>query len=417
MTESNSAGGSVAYLLKRYPRLSETFILHEILELERQGVDLRLFSLLDPGEEITHSSVRGVRAPVTYLPTGRRAVGPLLRAHLLLLRRNPRRYLGVVGYILRKRRSRAALKHFRRSGWLALEMEALGVTHLHAHFAHGPASVAHFVHLLTDLSYSVSAHAKDIYTSPPDLLSVKLGAAQFVVTCTEYNARYLTQLVGSAATARVHRIYHGVDLRLFRPEADPDDGFETRRNTILAVGRLVEKKGFPYLIEAVRMLRAENYDVRLKIAGSGEMKDTLSHCIAEAGLEGCAELLGALPQEELIGLYRAATIVVLPSIVTETGDRDGIPNVLVEAMRLGRPVVSTDVSGIPELIIDGETGLLVPPRDAPALARALGRLLDDGALRRRLMTGGARHVTEEFDLTANTARLKSLLLEARKDAA
>jgi glycosyltransferase involved in cell wall biosynthesis len=419
MSQMQAAAAPVAYLLKRFPRLSETFILHEILELERQGLDLRLFAILDPGEEVIHADVACVRAPVRYLPAGRRAIVPLCRAHTTLLRRDPRRYVGVAAYALQRHRHLSAIKHFVRAGWLALELERAGVGHLHAHFAHGPASVAHFVHLLTGLSYSFTAHAKDIYTSPPDLLALKMRAARFVVTCTGYNARYLAGLLGAAAAGRLHRIYHGLDLYKFSPDAessaqlgsDPGRVPSGTSPTILAVGRLIEKKGFPYLVDAYRLLVSWRYDVRLCIVGSGEMKEALRRHIQEAGLEDRATLLGPRPQEELIGLYRAATIFTLPCIVAESGDRDGIPNVLVEAMRLGLPVVSTDVSGIPELVIDGETGLLVPPRDAQALAAALRRLLDDPALRAHLVRGAACRVATEFDLAANAARLKALLVE------
>jgi glycosyltransferase involved in cell wall biosynthesis len=175
---------------------------------------------------------------------------------------------------------------------------------------------------------------------------------------------------------------------------------------------LVEKKGYPYLIEACRLLIDRGYDVRLRIVGGGEMKDALRRHIAEVGLDERVELLGARPQDEVIELYRTATVFALPCVVLDNGDRDGIPNVLVEAMRLGLPVVSTAVSGIPELVGDETTGLLVPPRDAEALASALARLLDDAQLRARLATGAAHRVAREFDLTANAARLKALLVEA-----
>lgn len=399
----------IAYLLKRYPRLSETFILHEILELERQGVDLRLFSIMNPNEQVVHAEVARVRAPVQYLPVGWQAVGPLLRAHLTLVTRAPRRYLRVVRYILTRRRHRSTIKHFVRAGWLARELEKVGATRLHAHFAHGPASVAHFVHLLTGLPFSFTAHAKDIYTSPPNLLAVKMRAAQFVVTCTDYNARYLADLI--VGEKPIQRIYHGVDLRLFTPSgcSAPDDRPDEARS-ILAIGRLVEKKGFPTLIEACRLLRAEGYDIRLRIVGDGPMKGALSRQIEESGLAEHVTLLASRSQRELLALYRAAELFVLPCVVAENGDRDGIPNVLVEAMSLGVPVVSTTVSGIPELVIDGRTGLLVPPHDPRALATALARFLDDPPLRARLAAEARRHVTTEFDLATNAARLKALLL-------
>ena len=420
MTQRQLPSRRVAYLLKRFPRLSETFILHEILELERQGLDLHLFSIMNPGEEMVHADVARVRAPVTYLPAGWPAIGAMLRAHLALVRRGPRRYVGVGAYALQRRRATpfhqrlATVKHFWRAGWLARELEQAGVTHLHAHFAHGPASVAHFVHLLTGLPYSVTAHAKDIYTSPPDRLALRLRAARFVVTCTGYNAQYLAGLMGTAAAQRLHRIYHGVDLHKFGPNSCTAPGSRTPGDTptILAVGRLVEKKGYPYLIDACRLLIDRGYDVRLRIVGGGEMKEALRRHIAEVGLDERIELLGARPQDEVIELYRTATVFALPCVVLDNGDRDGIPNVLVEAMRLGLPVVSTAVSGIPELVVDEETGLLVPPRDTGALESALARLLDDAELRARLAAGAAHRVAHEFDLAANATMLKALLVEA-----
>jgi glycosyltransferase involved in cell wall biosynthesis len=420
MTQRQRPSGRVAYLLKRFPRLSETFILHEILELERQGLDLHLFSILNPNDEIVHADVSRVRAPVAYLPAGWRGTWAMLRAHLALVRRGPRRYVGAVAYALQPRRSTpfnqrlAGVQYFWHAGWLARAFEQDGITHLHAHFAHVPASVAHVVHLLTGLPYSVTAHAKDIYTSPPDRLAIRLRAARFVVTCTGYNAQYLAGLMGTAAAQRLHRIYHGVDLHRFGPNSctAPDPRTPGDTPTILAVGRLVEKKGYPYLIDACRLLIDRGYDVRLRIVGAGEMKDALRRHIAEVGLDERVELLGARSQDEVIELYRTATVFTLPCVVLDNGDRDGIPNVLVEAMRVGLPVISTAVSGIPELVVDEETGLLVPPRDAQALASALGRLLDDAELRARLAAGAAHRVAHEFDLAANAAMLKALLVEA-----
>src|SRR5437763_255743 len=322
--------------------------------------------------------------------------------------------LGMTQRQLPSRRVAYPLKHFWRAGWLARELDQAGVTHLHAHFAHSPASVAHFVHLLTGLPYSVTAHAMDIYTSPPDRLALRLRAARFVVTCTGYNAQYLAGLMGTAAAQRLHRIYHGVDLCKFNPKGGTAPGPRTPGDTptILAVGRLVEKKGYPYLIDACRLLIDRGYDVRLRIVGGGEMKEALRRHIAEVGLDERIELLGARPQDEVIELYRTATVFALPCVVLDNGDRDGIPNVLVEAMRLGLPVVSTAASGIPELVVDEGTGLLVPPRDAEALASALARLPDDAELRARLAAGAAHRVAHEFDLAANAAMLKALLVEA-----
>ena len=408
MTETQP---KIAYFLKRFPRLSETFILHEVLELERQGVTLRLYSTMDPGERVVHADVRRVRAPVRYLPSGLRAWREVPMAHLAIVRRHPRGYLVAIAYVLRRRLSPTSVKHFLRAGWLACELDAAGVSHLHAHFANDPASVARVVSLMVGLPYSFTAHAKDIYTSVPVSLSKKMDAARFVITCTDFNARYLAGLVSPPTAQRIHRIYHGIDLNKFAPQAGDSraNGTSTRTPTILAVGRLVEKKGFPYLIEAMGHLRERGYAARMRIVGDGEMREPLTRQVAAAGLEECVALLESRPQEALLELYRGATLFALPCIVTDNGDRDGIPNVLVEAMRLGVPVVSTQVSGIPELIKNEQTGLLVPPRDASALADALARLLDDPCLRDRLADAAARHVLHEFDLARNAGRLRELL--------
>jgi glycosyltransferase involved in cell wall biosynthesis len=285
----------------------------------------------------------------------------------------------------------------------------VGVEHLHAHFAHGPASVARYASLLIGVPYSFTAHAKDIYTSPPGLLATKIDLAKFVVTCTDYNSEYLRSLASPATRARIHRIYHGVDLSKFDAGSrEVSDTTTASQLTVLSIGRLVEKKGLPYLIEAIADLRAQGYPVHLKIVGGGPVREALASQIQHAGLTHSVTLLGPRPQEALLDLYPSAAVFALPCIVTENGDRDGIPNVLVEAMRMGVPVVSTCISGIPELVINQQTGLLVPPRDARALAEAIARLLDDHTLADRLVAQAAQHVRNEFDLTGNTARLRKL---------
>lgn len=401
----------VAYLLKRFPRLSETFILHEMLELERQGVALRVYSIMNPGEKVIHSDVSRLRAPIHYLPSGPRAALKVARAHLSVIRRHPRRYLMAVAHVLRRRLRTSAVKHFWRAGWLAWDLDQAGASHLHAHFAHGPASVAHVASIMLGLPFSFTGHAKDIYTTPSASLINKIEAARFVITCTDYNVQYLSSLNGSPPPGRIHRIYHGVDLHKFAPRAPDHTESGACSNTplILAVGRLVEKKGFPYLIEAMGDLRRRGYAARLQIIGDGEMRASLACQIAAAGLEEHIALLEPRPQEALVDVYRAATVCVLPCVVTDNGDRDGIPNVLVEAMRLGVPVVSTLVSGIPELITNDQTGLLVPPRDARALADSVARLLDDACLRERLADAAAQYVLREFDLASNATRLRGLL--------
>jgi glycosyltransferase involved in cell wall biosynthesis len=397
----------VAYLLKRFPRLSETFILHEILGLERAGVRLAIYSIMDPEEKVVHADVARLSTKVEYFPRGVTGFLRIAVAHFSLLLSLPARYLSTLLDALLRRRL-TALKHFMRAGWIADRLRGTDARHLHAHFAHGPASVAHFASMLSSVPFSFTAHAKDIYTSPPDLLGAKIRAARFVVTCTEYNARHLTSLAGDAAQ-RIKRIYHGVDLEKFRPCCDRDR-MSASDLRVLAIGRLVEKKGFTYLVDAVRSLTSVGRRLHLRIVGGGELKPLLERQIAQLGLDGVVELVGPRPQEQVVELYRSADVFVLPCVVTDNGDRDGIPNVLVEAMRMGVPVVSTAISGIPELVIDGTTGLLVPPRDVPSLVKAIERLADNPEERRSLSARAADHVSKKFDLCSNVDVLKSLLL-------
>lgn len=399
----------VAYLLKRFPRLSETFILHEMLALEARGMQLRVFAIQDPDEAMVHPEVRRLAARVTYLPRATLSgFAQLLRSHFWLLRRDRRRYIGALRLALTRSSPLVGLRHLLRAGWLARELAHEDVGHLHAHFAHGPAATAQFVHALTGLPYSFTAHAKDIYTTPSIRLQERLREARFVVTCTGHNHHYLASLVDTATSTHIHRIYHGVDVRRFHPlphlPQDPP--------MVLAVGRLVEKKGLTYLIDACAVLRGQGVPFQCLLVGGGPLRDQLLAHIVALGLEDSVTLLGARTQKELVEIYRQATVFALPCVVLENGDRDGIPNVLVEAMSMGLPVVSTRISGIPELVDHERNGLLVPPRDAPALAEALRVLLADEAWRSRLGTEAHRTIAERFDLTHNAARLEALFASA-----
>jgi len=409
---SASSAPRVAYLLKRYPRLSETFILQEMLALQERGVRLLVYSMMDPGERTVHPDVARLAAPVAYLPqVGWGRLTALARAHARLLRRAPRRYLRTLGRALSRHDPLAGLRHFLRGGWLGLELERHGIRHLHAHFAHGPSATAQFVSLLTDMPFSFTAHAKDIYTTPPERVAERIREARFVVTCTGHNHTYLADLVDGATARRIHCIYHGVDLRRFRlRDAAPD--IARRPPLILAVGRLVEKKGLAHLVEACALLRARGVLFRCQLVGDGPLKEGLRDQIVAAGLDGYVEFLGTCTQEDLVGVYREASIVALPCVILDNGDRDGIPNVLVEAMSMGIPVVATRVSGIPELIEDGRDGLLVPPRDAGALADALAAALGDAGLRERLGEAARRTVIERFDQARNATRLDELFARA-----
>ncbi len=419
--QPTEAIGEIAYMLKRYPRLSETFILHEMLALEALGLRLRVYSQLDPAEDVIHPDIQRLKAPVTYLPQiTPGGLAQMLGAHLRLFRRSPRRYLRTFSRVVARKDAFASLKHFIRGGWLGRELEVAGVTHLHAHFAHGPAATAQYVHQLYGIPFSFTGHAKDIFTTPQEHIAERLREASFAVTCTRFNQRYLASLVDPATADRIQCLYHGVDQTRFHPyptlpptTPPPAEGATP---IILAVGRLVEKKGFPYLIQACALLKSRGVAFHCIIVGTGPMRNIVRTLIAQAGLGDAVELHPACTQEALVELYRQATVVTLPSIQLDNGDRDGIPNVLVEAMAMGLPVVSTTISGIGELVEHQHNGMLVRSRYAEALAEALATVLGDAPLRQRLGQAAQATIARHFDLMANTQWLVNRFSQALAEA-
>ena len=417
MRDAKAFASVVGIVVKRWPRLSETFVLNEILGLERAGLRLRIYALMDPHEPVAQAEINEVQAPVSYLRTGTRAdLRVLLAAQVALLRAAPCRYLRTLGYVLARRRHWSTFLHLFEAARLVALLRKHGVSHVHAQFAHGPTSVAHFASLLGDIPFSFTGHAKDIYLSPPDLLAVKIAAARFVATCTAHNVAYLRELAVPADRAKIHLVYHGVATERFCPAPgaiDRGEGAETASPIrMIAVGRLVEKKGYAYLIRACALLQQRGWRYTLAIYGSGPQRDELAELIDTCGLGDVVQLQGARRQEELIALYREADLFVLSPHVLENGDRDGIPNVLMEAMSVGLPVVATDVSGIPELIEHDRSGLLVPSCDEIALADALERLLDPlygHLLRARLGADGRKRVLEYFDAALHLRRMVALL--------
>jgi glycosyltransferase involved in cell wall biosynthesis len=392
----------VGYLLKCFPRLSETFILNEVLELERQGVELRVYSLNEPQEPVTHRLAARVRSPIEYLPYPLwRSAHRYALAHLALLARHPLGYARTLASVLLAL-DLDLLERFVQAGLLAGLLQRDGVRHVHAGFVHYPGSVAWLVHRITGRTFSLATHAKDMVHSPPALLQRKLSEAEVVFTCTQFNVPVLKERAGPGGLRRLRRIYHGADLARFPYEPGPP----LDPPLILAVGRLVEKKGLDHLIAACRLLadRGRRFQCRI-VAGSRDRWDELSAQILGLGLAGQVVLVGPLDQDEVRRWYRSASIFALPCVVAEDGDRDGIPNVLVEAAATGVPLVTTAVGGIPELVRDGETGLVVPPRDPQALAHALERLLDSPELAQRLREGARARVEQFFDLSRNAVQV------------
>ncbi|MCE7983544.1 MAG: colanic acid biosynthesis glycosyltransferase WcaL [Caldilinea sp. CFX5] len=293
--------------------------------------------------------------------------------------------------------------------------QAQAITHLHAHFAHDPTLIAQLVHMLTGLPFSFTAHARDLYQIPPAALVERITAAQWVVTCCGANLDYLKSVTPARLWGKFHLIHHGVNLTLFQPAQNPPP--RSSPPLILAVGRLVAKKGFADLIHACALLRGAGYAFRCRIYGEGPLQGELTALIAQLGVADTVQLAGACTQQALVTVMQGATLFALTPYVTDDGDRDGVPNVLVEAMACALPVVSTTIGGIPELVTHEVNGLLAPPHDSHAIAANLALLLGDDLLRERLGRAAHATVTRFFNLHTAAQRLAALFSAAgRPDA-
>lgn len=399
----------IAYILKMYPRFSETFIVNEILELERRGVDVRIYSSRKPDDGRFHPSLARVKAHVVYIPQYPQMEPERVRAaHEFVAAARPDAYAELRALAERLEQP-YGLKRFLQAGVIAAHLLRQPVDALHAHFASSATRLAQFTSRLTGLPYSFTAHAKDIFHDEvnPTSLQRKIAEARFVVTVSRFNQTYLQEQVQRDAPGDVRCLYNGIDLRTFRPQA----GVDRDPRLILGVGRLVEKKGFVALVQACGLLAARGLDFRCEIIGTGEQQATLARLIADLGLEDRVRLVGARPQNAVLDAYRRAAVFALPCVVGRDGNRDGLPTVLLEAMATGLPVVTTPVTGNPEIVDDGVNGLLVPPEDVPALADALARLLTDGDLRQRLSLAARQKAERAFDVRHNVAQLHQWLAE------
>jgi glycosyltransferase involved in cell wall biosynthesis len=365
-----------------------------------------IFATKDREGEPSHGDVAQVCAEVTYLSL-RRHWKPALRANLRLVRAAPAPYARTLLSALRYRRW-DVVRRFVQAAYLTDLLRREPVDHLHAHFATAPTLVAMFTHQLSGVPYTFTAHARDIYVdTQPELLRAEMEGAEAVVTVSEYNRSYLSrQLAGTTANGKVRCVPYGLDLRHFPFDCSrpPDAG----PPVILSVGRLIEKKGLDDVIAAAAILRRRGRRFRVEIIGTGPLKPALEAQVQRLGVQDRVTFLGVQPQEAVRPAYRRATLFALPCVVSADGDRDGMPNVLLEAMASGVPVVSTSVVGIPEWIHSGRNGLLVDPRNPAMLADALDFLLADADLRDRLAQAARRTIEAHFAIERNAVELVTL---------
>ena len=374
LNHSSRSGPLVGYVVKIFPKLSETFILQEILELEARGLRIVIFSLNSPTDADTHPHVRQLRAPILYAPQASQEQADLSSQW---------------------------------ASWISKQCRIYGIEHLHAHFATEPTTVVEQVSRQTGIGYSFTTHAKDLFLSDHESLSRKTEHAQFVLTCTQYNQVYLQKTISSSTP--IFCVYHGIDLEWFHPSPTNDAPPPSDIPLILSIGRFREKKGFPTLIQACAGLQATGLPFRCVIIGYGPMQTELEAAIRHHRLQNHVWLVGKMTRERVREWYEQASLFVLPCQIAEDGDRDGIPNVLVEAMAMGLPVVSTSVASIPELITDQFSGLLVPPHQPHLLGIAIATLIQHPKLRKRLGHQARQQVIRHFNATRNTQTIFSLL--------
>ena len=406
----------VAYVVKRYPRFSETFIANEILAHEVAGLEIVILALRPSEDTHFQEAIARVRAPVHYLSLpGEGLADPGLTTALLrasafwaVVRESSPMLPGLWPAL--EAAQDEETREIYQAILLAREVRRRGITHLHAHFATSATTVARLAARFAGVPYTFTAHAKDIFheSVQPDDLRRKLNDASAVVTVSDYNVQYLREHYDAAAE-RVRRIYNGMDLARF-PYKSPQD----RPQRIVAVGRLVEKKGFDDLVDACAVLAERGRHFSCQIIGGGGQDAELRARVQRLGLERYVELAGPRPQSEVIQIVQSAAVLAAPCIVSADGDRDGLPTVFPEAMALGTPCVSTDVTGIPEIVRDAETGLLAPQRDPVRLAGAIERLLVDSNLRVQLATRARRLIETEFDVHHNTAQLRAIFQAAAR---
>lgn len=405
---------TLAYILKGYPRISETFISNEILLLEKMGFTMRLFPMRQPRESFCHASVKEIQAQVDYLPTELLLdFHRLLRPNIFLATKKPKQFketLRTAAEGVSKGKELATLKHLLQAGYLTnnhLERDN-NIAQLHGHFAHSPTSVTMFASLLSGIPFSFTAHAKDIYTSDKEKIRKKIAHAQFVVTCTRHNKEYLQTIAGNCPTP-IHCIYHGIDLNLFRQTALRPVTHNPYK--ILTVARMTQKKGLPTIYKALARLQQKGIQFQHTLIGDGDDREKILALISSLGLEGQCRWIGTQTHEEVLVHFKASDLFVLGCEIAENGDRDGIPNVLVESLAMGVPALSPNVSAIPEILIDGKTGMTVPPSQPEYLEKAMLRMLTDEKLRRRLIAGGQQRVKENFDNSQWIEKLAEIFRE------
>lgn len=405
----------VAYIMSRFPKLTETFILYEMLAMGQQGIQVEVYPLLREHEDRMHPEAEQFVEVAHFQPFLSLSI---VRANLHFLLRKPFSYLKVLWDVLRANWGSfnfftGVIGIFPKSVWFAYQMRTDNVQHIHAHFASHPAAAAYIIHRLVGIPYSFTAHGSDLHRDR-HMLREKVAEAAFVVAISEYNKELIVSECAGNHRDKIKVVHCGIDTEVFQGRAH-ETPYEKGENPfmILCIGTLHEVKGQAYLIDACRQLQERGLSFECHFVGDGPDRNSLTELVAQAGLSDKIHFHGRLTRNEIAHLLLDADVLTAPSVPTRDGRREGIPVVLMEAMGSGVTVIASSLSGIPELVNDQLTGLLITPRDATSLANALERCIHDSQLRHRLGRAGREKVVREFDLNKNVARLAHHFLEDR----
>jgi glycosyltransferase involved in cell wall biosynthesis len=388
-----------AYLFERFPSFGQTFCYREVAELDRQGVTPPIFSIRNPKDEPQQDWDTHIVKRVHYLPEEKELIDDVRRAS------KKRRLTPEIISAMDEWGRRTDFLRLYQAVYVGLRLQEMGIGHVHAHFMGMAARTAFWIHKLFPVTFTFTAHANDIF-APRNFeigLDKLVDTARGVVTVSDYAKEFLQERFPERAD-RIRRIYNGLNLAEFG-RAD----FSSSPPLILAVGRLIAKKGFTDLIRACGLIAERGKSFRCEIIGEGPLENELRGQIERLNLQNRVALSGAKPQPEVRQRLVAANVVVLPSIIDPDGGMDNLPTVIMEAMATRLPVVSTAIGGIPEMVVENETGFLVEPGDAAALADAIEKLIDDRALAQELGQAGYERAQEFFSIDKNVRELCTLI--------
>lgn len=385
----------VAYILYQFPVLSETFLMDEILQLKKMGMDISIFLFKGSYDKIMHKEAEALIKDAFYASDPKADANSfvkVVKSNLNFLFRAPLKYI----YFVFKYAFKIGKKEFLQIFYLCRLIEMQKPRHLHAHFAGLPATAAMIAARFLGIPFSFTVHAHDIFVKN-DFLEDNIKNAKFIIAISKYDKDYLLKRFRNISSDKIKVIHCGIDIERFKPQISKT----SKTAVILSGGRLIEKKGFSYLIKACRLLSKKGIRFRCDIFGDGPLKESFLNEINESGMAGIINLLGAIDRDKLLQLLNESDIFVLPSVIARDGDMDGIPVTLMEAMACQKPVISTNISGVPELVDSMENGILVPEKNIAELAQAIETLFDNKGLKERLGLKARQKIIEEFNINKN----------------